>query len=230
MDIKTYYQALDHEKTSYFQNLSKQEIAGIVQIRAEYEALSDLEKSNLVFYDIMIFDPKMRGYVLSSLNFFLSDDIEYIESERQFATYNSVVDKNNKHPTGYIHRGVYHELADVILQRVNAARKNTKSENQKVKNKKAASLLAKIQKGREQRKQKADAKLELGNIISALSSHHKTINMTNIWDLTVYQLWDQFIRQRFDDAYLLQSTCIAFNGDKDGKFDSEQWFSLIHEH
>jgi len=31
--------------------------------------------------------------VLSSLNFFLSDDIEYIESERQFATYNSVVDK-----------------------------------------------------------------------------------------------------------------------------------------
>jgi len=230
MDIKTYYQALDHEKTSYFQNLSKQEIAGIIQIRAEYEALSDLEKSNLVFYDIMIFDPKMRGYVLSSLNFFLSDDIEYIESERQFATYNSVVDKNNKHPTGYIHRGVYHELADVILQRVNAARKNTGSENQKVKNKKAASLLAKIQKGREQQKQKADAKLELGNIISALSSHHKTINMTNIWDLTVYQLWDQFIRQRFDDAYLLQSTCIAFNGDKDGKFDSEQWFSLIHEH
>ena len=48
---------------------------------------------------------------------------------------------------------------------------------------------------------------ELPNLISALCVQHNSINMCNVWDLTVYQLYDQFLRQ----SYLNQVNIHAMN-------------------
>ena len=44
--------------------------------------------------------------------------------------------------------------------------------------------------------QKANPDYELANIISSLATFHNSLNMANIWDLTVYQVHDTFARQR----------------------------------
>lgn len=43
-------------------------------------------------------------------------------------------------------------------------------------------------------KQKAadERALSLSSIISAVAARHHSLNILNIWDLTVYQLYDQF--------------------------------------
>ena len=44
--------------------------------------------------------------------------------------------------------------------------------------------------------QKVDPSFSLWNIIGAVTSRHPSLNLTNIWQLTVYQLYDQFARIR----------------------------------
>jgi len=60
--------------------------------------------------------------------------------------------------------------------------------------KKARILWEKRMEGRKRmRKQrKADAGMELPNIISVLCARSPAYNLTNVWDLTVWQLYDQF--------------------------------------
>lgn len=67
------------------------------------------------------------------------------------------------------------------------------------------------------------------NIISALAAHHNSLNIINIWDLTVYQLNDQFKRQRYIDYYHILSRSVSIWGDKDSKFDDSLWFSNVSD-
>lgn len=185
---------------------------------------------NMNFFDIILYDKTLRSSICNALNFFMTDEVIFDEEHNVFFTYNGSADENNqKQPTGIIYSENYSEITDIILQRVNICRKDSEYKNVKVKNKTAARLLEKIKKGSEKSRAKADKKLNLANIISSLASHHKSINMVNIWNLTVYQLYDQFNRQRLNDCYDIQSMHIAAWGNSEGKFDDTQWFSLMND-
>lgn len=65
---------------------------------------------------------------------------------------------------------------------------------------------------------------ELPNLISALCVQHNSINMCNVWDLTVYQLYDQFLRQ----SYLNQVNIHAMNyAGWGGEFDPNDWYKKL---
>lgn len=66
----------------------------------------------------------------------------------------------------------------------------------KFKNEKAKAIFEKIaQKKKEAKKQGKQNQIGLGNIISYLCSQNCGYTFFNIWDLTIYQLFDQFFRQ-----------------------------------
>jgi len=234
MDIDTYYDLLNDETKvkSYFSKMSDEDKSLVLKVKQEYESIDELERSKICFYDLMIFDPKVRNDVLTALSFFFEEEVEYIEESKAFATYDGSVDENNKKIiTGYIHRNIYNDVVDIILQRLSCSNKRDEFDNTKVKNKRAAKMMEKLKKGRYPKKQKqkskADERMELGNIISSLSTHHKSLNMTNIWNLTVYQMMDQFARQRYEDSYETSLRITTIHGDKEKKFNSGQWYSLI---
>ena len=70
--------------------------------------------------------------------------------------------------------------------------------------------------------QKVDPSFSLWNIIGAVTSRHPSLNLTNIWQMTVYQLYDQFARVRDQVAFDVYSTRWAVWG-KD-KLDQSLWF------
>ncbi len=70
--------------------------------------------------------------------------------------------------------------------------------------------------------------MELGNIISAVAGKSQTLNLLNIWDLTVFQLWDSFFRLSSNNLYAIQSMSVAAWGDKDKHFDAASWFRRIN--
>ena len=90
-------------------------------------------------------------------------------------------------------------------------------------------IIKKLQKGRaEKAKQtKADKNMELGNIISAVANKSQSLNIINIWDLTVYQLWDCFSRLSNNSIYDIQSMSVAAWGNKDNYCDATAWFKRI---
>lgn len=89
--------------------------------------------------------------------------------------------------------------------------------------------MKKLQKGRAEkaRQSKADKNMELGNIISAIAAKSQSLNILNIWDLTVYQVWDCFWRLSNNSIYNIQSMSVAAWGNKDNHFDAAAWFKRI---
>lgn len=86
--------------------------------------------------------------------------------------------------------------------------------------------MKKLQKGRDEKAKhtKADKNMELGNIISAVANKSQSLNILNIWDLTVYQVWDCFQRLSNNNIYNIQSMSVAAWGNKDNQFDAASWF------
>ena len=89
--------------------------------------------------------------------------------------------------------------------------------------------MKKLQRGRSEKAKhtKADKNMELGNIISAVANKSQSLNILNIWDLTVYQLWDCFSRLSNNSIYDIQSMSVAAWGNKDNYFDATAWFKRI---
>ena len=89
--------------------------------------------------------------------------------------------------------------------------------------------MKKLQKGRAERSRqtKTDQNMELGNIISAVASKSHSLNILNIWDLTVFQLWDCFARLTNNSIYDIQSMSVAAWGNKNNYFDVTAWFKRI---
>ena len=119
-------------------------------------------------------------------------------------------------------------MIDIIMQRINIENKRQEKKNLKIKNKIAEKLLEKMKKGESQKK-KNDEKTSMANIISSLSSHHQSLNIVNIWNLTVYQLYDQFSKTRINDTYKISSRSISIGGDKDKKFDDMLWRTMCNK-
>ena len=73
-----------------------------------------------------------------------------------------------------------------------------------------------------------DKNMELGNIISAVANKSHSLHIMNIWDLTIFQLWDCFSRLSNNSIYDIQSMSVAAWGDKDNHFDPTAWFQTIN--
>ena len=230
LDPGSYYEMIDKTEGAYLCNFTEQEKDTILRIRSEYMNLDEKSKEDISIYNIMVFDKFLIDSLLCTLNFFFEDEIIYDTKNRVFILFNGTVDDNNrKTPTGMIHENNYNEIIDIILQRVNVDKKKDEHKNLKVKNKTAERLLKKMKKAKKEAEKKEDKKMETGNLISSISAHSKTLNILNIWDLTIFQLYDQFTRMRYEDSYVMNSTSVSVWGDKENKFDDTIWFSIINK-
>ena len=145
--------------------------------------------------------------------------------------------KTNRELVGVINRSNFKDVVDIILQRNSVQREEeiTAEDLTKVKNKnKVMQLMEKMKKGQEQldktREKKREEKglssdTELANIISCVSAkNHNGINMINIWDMTIYNLYEQFKLIRENNIHDAETLSVFVWGDKSNKFDIDAWF------
>lgn len=228
LDIDSYYEEINRDDSIYLNQFTQEEKNTILNVKEEYFSLEEKCQNDISFFNVMIFDKNLVDKITCVLNFFFEDEVVYDNDNKIFLLFDGTLDTNGKkNTTGIIFEKNYDFVIDIILQRANVSRKENKKP--KVKNKTAQKLLEKIEKGNKKVKTKEDKKMELGNLISSLSAHSKTLNIINIWDLTIFQLYDQFTRVRYDDSYTMNSTSVSVWGDKENKFDDTIWFSLINK-
>jgi hypothetical protein len=229
MNIKTYYETIDKNDELYFKDYTEEQKTKVLSVRKEYFSMTEKDRNEVSFFQIMVFDEPLISSIEEALNFFFVERVIFSDEHHAFFTYeNTLSDIDLSNPIGIINYQTYPYVADIILQRV-CVDTDEIEENVKVKNKMAAKILEKIKKANKEKKVKHDKKMELPNLISALSSHSKNLNIINIWDLTVYQLYDQFRRQQIDDSFSISSARVASWGDSDNKFDNTFWFSLLND-
>lgn len=202
----------------------------------DYEKLTDDEKLNISIYDLLIQDVQLAILLQNALNFFIKEDVEYSLEDKSFAVKGNIMVKEQgkmveKYETiGVISRENYQDVVDVICQRNNIKTKDI-NDPTKTKSKKALSIMQKLKKGREEmaKKSKADKNMELGNIISAVANKSQSLNIVNIWDLTVFQLWDCFARLTNNNIYDINAASVSAWGDKDKKFDFNGWYKKLND-
>lgn len=208
-----YLSVLTMDLKSYFAIIGQCEL---------YETFSDEEKSQLTVFDMLTINEQSASLLQEILNFFIKETVVYSHKNRCFLV------QDNEELIGIITKETYPQVCDLICQR-NCIKSGQEEDMSKVKSKKAYEIMAKLQKGRaEKAKQtKSDKNMELGNIISAVAGKSYSLNILNIWELTVFQIWDCFSRLSNNSIYDIQSMSVAAWGNKNNYFDASAWFKRI---
>ena len=183
---------------------------------------------NLTKFDLIKNDDRFRKIIQSALNFFFEESFEYYP---EYGAFLSVVENDGqKTATGIINEDNYIQVVEVILQRVHITPdENEVDDISKVKNKRGRKIYERMMKARKKfKKAKANnPDLTLANIIAAVATRSSNLNWVNIWDITIFHLFDEFERLQINDRYNIASTQVAAWGDKDNKFKFGLWSFLF---
>ena len=64
----------------------------------------------------------------------------------------------------------------------------------------------------------------LPNVISKICARHPSINYTNVWELTIYELLDNFNSMRAGTIYDIDQTRVSVWGDEHNTFKLDSWY------
>lgn len=172
---------------------------------AYVEMLNFFFEERVVFYD---------GFFILLKKQYKNKEIKNIEEEYRVDDIQGAITEKN-----------FEELISVISQ-VCGMSADEEEKPKKFKNKLAKNLYEKMKKAaaRERKLKNIDKNFYIPNLISAVATRHPSLNLTNIWELTIYQLIDTFQRLQMNDAYDLSARSISIWGDKKNKFDNSLWF------
>lgn len=186
------------------------------------QAMPNAEQIQTNLFELLTADSRTADMLREILNFFLKEDVSYSENHKAFLV------RTGNDVTGMITSENYPQVCEAVCLR-NGIRQKQEADISKAKNKKALEIMNKLQMGRAKKAKqvKSDDNLELGNILSAVANKSQSLNIVNIWDLTVYQLWDCFFRLSNNNIYNIQSMSVATWGDKDNHFDATAWFKRM---
>lgn len=196
----------------YFKIIKKEDV---------YNSLSSAEKQELCIFDLLILSEDMILSIINSLFFFIYGDISFNKDIKCFF----VKDLDTNDIIGIINKYNFDDVCNLVKQLNRIDDSNSCMYSGKPKNKIAAEMAAKFKAHKEKSKQKESHNLNLADVISALCVQHNSYNMTNIWSLTVYQLYDQFFRQNIKTQIDISANRWAAWGSE--PFDFELWFKSI---
>lgn len=194
-----------------------------------WHSLSNNEKSELTMYDLIVKDGGLQESYTEIFNFFFVEHVKFTRDvfllfEEEVEDIESLDSEYLKSIIrGVIHKGTFQEVLEII-QQVCCVYKEKSHEKPKFKNKLAEKLFKRMEKANEESKKKADLNLSLPNIISSVSCNHPSVNYTNIWKYTVFQLLDTFERMQLKAIYDMNSTRVSVWGDEKKTFEASLWY------
>lgn len=222
LGLRTYYYYLS------VLSMDVKTYVSMAQTPAQHDFLSEEDLFHLNLFDLLTASASSAAHLAAILNFFLKENVSFSKGEGCFVV-TAEGDLQSGPVAGKITRENYEALCSLICRR-NNIRFQRELPLSGVKSKKAREIMKKLKKGRDEKAKsgkKADASTELGNIISAVASRHPSLNPVNIWDITVFQLWDAFSRLSNNQIYNIESMSVAAWGNKDNRFDAAGWFKPL---
>ena len=194
------------------------------------DKLSKADKLNV--FDIISLIEQTRDIYRDLLSFFIIEEVDWNTEKRCFETYTEQGDE--RIVVGSITRDNFEDVRIDILQ-MNYVGLDKQSQPAHHSNNKAKELWERAQAFiAEQAQIKAEAgrqedhpELSLGNIISKVCTIHPSYNHTNIYDLTVFQLYDTYFQISYMRSVDLGERVFCNHGGK--KFKFEDWMKPIQK-
>ena len=191
-----------------------------------YDLMTDDQKRKINMFDIFVENSSTRESIRLALSFFIEGNIEWEQSCKAFLV-NPSKEKDSITADGVINSENWLQVCDVCLKcayidspKVQRPKKY-RDERTRKKFEEFYKKKEEFEKNKRANK-KENPDYELANIISSLATYHQSLNMSNIWDLTVYQIHDTFNRQRMKQQIDISDRNYSVWGGKDHKTD--MWF------
>lgn len=166
-------------------------------------------------YEFVITNKKLRDFYSQIFSFFFLESVVF----QEFSKFWILTEKDGR-CSGTINEENFQDVCNYILICNHLEAK--KSTELKFYNEKARLIYEQMKK-HPFKKQSAGLKASIGDVVSAVASNSNTYSLFNVWELTIYQLYDQFYklnqRVHFDVA---SRQWAAYPSEK---FDLSQWYA-----
>ena len=199
----------------------------------KWEAMPDDEKDKLTMYMLIKADIQLQKLYTDLLKFFFEENVVF--KEGFFILFNGDAEQNQDIPldqiSGVISENDFQQVM-VMIQQISCVYKPEEPiAEMKFKNDIARKLYEKMRKAQKQQEEskEADKDLYIPNIISSVAAIHPSINLINVWGLTLFQLMDCFKRVQTNLMYDLNSMRVAVWGDEKKKFDPAIWYKNYYD-
>lgn len=172
--------------------------------------ISEFRKNGITKFDIFTDNVDERQLFIYILSFFIEGNVFY--QDRKFIIEKIIIDKNGKEEKKYgcVNKNNYQQFLEVICE-INYIKLCKQEENYA--SEKARKIAEKIQQAKDKRKNLSQKEsYSLSDIISSVSVKSSSYNLFNIWDLTIYQLYDQFQRLNILDEFDIETMNYAYYG------------------
>lgn len=183
-------------------------------------------EENISMFDLICSDSRLQKSYTAMFDFFLEETVLWDKNNHLFFTYAKTDGDNPIVPAGMIDGENFSGLCDIILQRCGVERKDYDVDASKIKNKRAMEILNKIHRGRQAASGKSSRNkdMELPNLVTAVAVQSNSINFTNIWDLTIYQFYEQFKKEQVGIYFDIQKMAVAAYGNSKNTFKGNEWY------
>lgn len=179
------------------------------------------ENQKLETFDVATFADSTCGLLREAMAFFIDEDLIWDKGKHIY----TCISRKTGEQVGQINRDNFEEVRDMMLQ-MNYIRVGGTKNPLRHSSKKAQILWEKAQEYLKDGKgRRPDKRMDIGNVISKLCAASNTYNLLNIYDLTVFQLYDQFFQLGYLRAAGLSERIYCNHGGKD--FQAEAWLEPI---
>ena len=192
-----------------------------------FNSLSDQDKQNMNIFDIIVSDKNLCEQYPTMLDFFFVENVGWDDHDKVFYTFTNKANDGKPIALGVIGKDIWIDLCDIILQRCGVNHDDTDNvDESKIRSKRALEILRKIKKGKKERVKtgKHNKDTEIPNIISKVSVMANSINYTNIWDLTVFQLYEHFRQECINVVFDIKKMSVAAYGNEKKTFSESEWY------
>jgi hypothetical protein len=162
----------------------------------------------------------LRDLVLGSLSLFLQEKVLFDIENKIHVFKNSTLIK--------IDEITFKEIRKIVLKQ-NFMDADTDKKELNPENDKAKELIEKMKQVKEKiQKQNNDEGLNLSDIISIVANYSKDINILSVWNLTVYQLYESYIRISMWDKYHNDYIHLPYMDENDRKeLNKNHWHNKV---
>ena len=180
------------------------------------------QNEDLSLFDVMTLIDEPRMLLQNAMAFFMCETLTWDKISRAFIT--TSTDKNET--IGSINRDNFEEVRDMMLQ-LNYISIGESAAPIQHSSAKAKELWERSQQYLKEQSSKSskDKSYTFGNIVSKLCAANTGYTLFNIYDLTIFQLYDQFFQYGYLRAMSLNE--MAFSNHGGEKFDMQAWLKPI---
>ena len=198
-----------------------------------WDFLDDDQKKNFSLYDLILLESDVSETYIEIFNFFFVEKVIFRDSLFYILNISKDspddIELTEDNVVGVINPANILKVVDIIQQVCCIKSDDPLDEVMPTfKTEKAKIIYERMLKAKKEQEARAVKKnsvnMQLANLISATAEKIPGLNIINVWELTIFQLYDQFGKIQNDEVHNINSIRVAVWGDEKKEFDPSLWY------